>query len=241
MAYELLKANKSYQSATADKKLTLRTVRSGPVAFANARAGLQIVGAVLGAAGQALVHLLVDGAAVFALPAGLAVALAVDARPVAGARRIDTVGCVRVVSVHNWLKLIANFIPCVQCGSIRKLTLIAEFALPAAFAVAFALDAAAVRIAAGHLAFAGRHLAFRALPALLAVAHSAAVVAVAGAQHRTDAWMVGRTEDKKKGKSTMKNALRDVHCDGMRRWNATLPTLSWIHVRADEYKCRKNV
>lgn len=69
---------------------------SGPVTIADAGGRLQVVGSVLGAAGQALVDLLVHRAAVLALPACLAVALAVDAGAVARAGGIQAVGCTRV-------------------------------------------------------------------------------------------------------------------------------------------------
>lgn len=59
--------------------------------FAHTLACFQIVRAVFGAAGQALVHLLIDGAAVLALPAGLAVALAGHAGAMAGAQGIKAV------------------------------------------------------------------------------------------------------------------------------------------------------
>ena len=64
----------------------------GPVAVADTGGGLQVVGSVLGAARQALVDLLVHRSAVLALPACLAVALAVDAGSVAGARGVQAVG-----------------------------------------------------------------------------------------------------------------------------------------------------
>lgn len=74
-----------------NRALTLRAIGSGPVPFANTLACFQIVRAVLGAAGQALVHLLIDCAAVLALPAGFAVALAGHAGAMAGAQGIKTV------------------------------------------------------------------------------------------------------------------------------------------------------
>lgn len=68
------------------------------------------------------------------------------------------------------------------------LTLIAVGSFPAALAMALALDAASVAGAIGHLALAHRNVTLGALPALLAVAHPAAVVSMGRAQDRTDAW-----------------------------------------------------
>lgn len=53
---------------------------------------LQVIRAMLRAAGQALVHLLVHCATVLALPTGLAVTLAGDAGSVARAGGIQAVG-----------------------------------------------------------------------------------------------------------------------------------------------------
>lgn len=71
----------------------MRAVRSGPEVVADARAGLQVVGAVVGAPGQALEHLLVDLRAVSALPARLAIALAGYALSMARAVSIQAVLC----------------------------------------------------------------------------------------------------------------------------------------------------
>lgn len=76
------------------RRLTLSTVVSRPVAITDTGGRFQVVGAVLRAAGQTLIDLLVHSAAVLALPAGLAVALATDAGAVAGAGRVQAVGCV---------------------------------------------------------------------------------------------------------------------------------------------------
>lgn len=65
---------------------------SSPVAITDAGGRLQVVRSMFGAAGQALVDLLVNSAAVLGLPAGLAVALAVDAGSVARAGGIQAVG-----------------------------------------------------------------------------------------------------------------------------------------------------
>lgn len=75
-------------------KLTLRAIRSRPVPLADALARLQVVGSVLGTAGQALIHLLVDRSTVLALPARLAVALAGDTGAVSGAEWIQAVVCI---------------------------------------------------------------------------------------------------------------------------------------------------
>lgn len=73
--------------------LTLRTIWSRPVALADALSRFQVVGAMLGAAGQALVHLLINGAAILALPAGLAIALPGHAGAMAGAQWIKAIIC----------------------------------------------------------------------------------------------------------------------------------------------------
>jgi len=70
-----------------------------PVAFAHTLSRFQIVGSVLGAAGQALVHLLVDRAAILALPSGLAIALSGDAGAVSGAQRIQAVVFISIIIV----------------------------------------------------------------------------------------------------------------------------------------------
>lgn len=85
------------------------------------------------------------------------------------------------------------------------LTLIAVGSFPAALTVALALDAASMAGTVGHLALAHRNVALGALPALLAVAHSTAVVSMSRAQNRTDAWKsrtenAVRTRGKNKGK-----------------------------------------
>lgn len=70
----------------------LRAINSGPVLLANAGRGLEVVRAVIGAARQTLVHLLIDLIASLALPARLAVTLAGDTGAVAAATRVGTVG-----------------------------------------------------------------------------------------------------------------------------------------------------
>lgn len=66
---------------------------SSPVAITYAGGRLQVVRSMFGASGQALVDLLVHSTTILGLPAGLAVALTVDAGSVARAGGIQTVGC----------------------------------------------------------------------------------------------------------------------------------------------------
>lgn len=60
--------------------------------LANAGRRFEVVRAVIGAAGQTLVHLLIDLVAPLALPPGLAVTLAGDTGAVAAAVRVGAVG-----------------------------------------------------------------------------------------------------------------------------------------------------
>jgi hypothetical protein len=71
----------------------LGAVHPRPVVLADAGRGLEVVGPVLGASGQALVDLLVDLLAALALPTCLAVAFALDAGAVASAVRVRAVRC----------------------------------------------------------------------------------------------------------------------------------------------------
>ena len=60
--------------------------------LANAGRRFEVVRAVIGAAGQTLIHLLINLIAPLALPAGLAVTLAGDTSAVSAAVRIRAVG-----------------------------------------------------------------------------------------------------------------------------------------------------
>lgn len=71
--------------------LTFRAVGAGPVAVANAFGRLQVVHAVVRATRQAFVDLLVDDVASVALPASLAVALALYTGSVVRARGVFAV------------------------------------------------------------------------------------------------------------------------------------------------------
>ena len=133
-------------------------VGAGPVSVADAFRRFQVVDAVVGAGRQAFVHLLVDDVAPRTLPSGLAVALAVDASPVLGTSGIFAVG------------------------------LVAGLALPAGLAVTRAPHALTVARAVGDATVALRDVALGALPTLLAVAEAAAVLAVAGTEHRANAY-----------------------------------------------------
>jgi len=66
---------------------------------------------VLGAAGQALVHLLVDRAAILALPSGLAIALSGDAGAVSRAQRIQAVVFISIIIIIVIIIIISG------CGS----------------------------------------------------------------------------------------------------------------------------
>lgn len=90
------------------------------------------------------------------------------------------------IIISNWLWLLHNIerdaVSAIYRYSI--LTFGAKVALPAGLADAGAPDALAVLIAVRYLAVAERDVALGALPAVLAVAHAAPVLAVARAQHR---------------------------------------------------------
>lgn len=73
---------------------------SSPVAITDAGGRLQVVRSMFGASGQALVDLLIHSTTILCLPAGLAVALTVDAGSVARAGGIQTVGC--CCTVGGW-------------------------------------------------------------------------------------------------------------------------------------------
>lgn len=68
----------------------LRAVGAGPVTFADAGGGLEVVVSVVRAAWQALVHLLVSCSAIFALPARFTKALTGNAASVTGTSRVLT-------------------------------------------------------------------------------------------------------------------------------------------------------
>ena len=70
----------------------LRAIDPGPVLLANAGRRFEVVCPVIGAARQALVHLLVHLIAPLALPTGIAVTLAGDTCAVTVAVGIGTVG-----------------------------------------------------------------------------------------------------------------------------------------------------
>lgn len=71
----------------------LRAINTGPVLLANTGRGLEVIRAVIGTARQALIHLLIDLIASFALPARLAITLAGDTGAVTAAVGVGTVGC----------------------------------------------------------------------------------------------------------------------------------------------------
>lgn len=98
---------------------TLGAVGTRPVALADTLAGLQVVGSVLGAAGQALVHLLVDRAAVLALPPSLAVALSWHTGSMSWTEWIQAVICsIQVMSGVEWW--VERSSPGGVCGGWRE-------------------------------------------------------------------------------------------------------------------------
>jgi hypothetical protein len=94
--------------------------------------------------------------------------------------------------------------------AVVVLTLGAEVALPAGVAHAGAPRTLSVLIAVGDLAVAERNVAHRTLPAVLAVAHTAAVLSVARAQHRAHALAAVRT-------LSLTRTETDI-CSWIRRW-----------------------
>ena len=64
----------------------------------------------------------------------------------------------------------------------------AVVARPSRLTDALALQTVAVVVAVRHRTLVGQDVALRPLPALLAVAHAAAVLSIAAAQQRADAW-----------------------------------------------------
>lgn len=159
---------------------TFRAVGSGPTAFADARRGLQVKVAVAGTVREALPRLLVHVVAVVALPTLPADAAALDAEPVAGALWVLAIDC---GEDNNKCGALGRLCPENSSGNLslsQSLTLLAVVPGVASGATAPAVDAFAVAVAVGDLAFVVLQLALGALPTREAPALTLLIVPVPG-------------------------------------------------------------